>query len=70
MTAQDQGVVGHVEKDRIGVIGGGRCCDCYMERHAVFYDDGNKLQEINKDEMTILVVLFVEEGALLELIGN
>jgi hypothetical protein len=41
-----------------------------MEQCAVIYDDGNKLQDINRDETTILVVLFVEEGALLDLIGK
>ncbi len=38
-----------------------------MEQRAVTYDDGDELQDINRDEMTILVVLFVEEGALLDL---
>jgi hypothetical protein len=41
-----------------------------MEQRAVIYDDGNELQDINRDETTILVVLFVEEGALLDLIGK
>jgi hypothetical protein len=41
-----------------------------MEQRAVIYDDGNKLQDINRDETPILVVLFVEEGDLLDLIGK
>ncbi len=41
-----------------------------MEADTVIYDDGDKLQDINRDETTILVVLFVEEGALLDLIGK
>jgi hypothetical protein len=41
-----------------------------MERCAVIYDDGDELQDINRDETTILVVLFVEEGALLDPIGK
>jgi hypothetical protein len=39
-----------------------------MEQCTVIYDDDNELQDINRDETTILVVLFVEEGALLDLI--
>jgi hypothetical protein len=41
-----------------------------MEQCAVIYDDSNEIQDINRDEMTILVVFFVEEGALLDLIGK
>jgi hypothetical protein len=41
-----------------------------MEQCAVIYNDGNELQDINSDETTILVVLFMEEGALLDLIGK
>ncbi len=65
---QGRGIVGNVEKDMIGVIGGGHCCD-YMVQRAVIYDDGDKLQDISRDETTILVVLvFVEESVLLDLL--
>jgi hypothetical protein len=37
-----------------------------MEQRAVVYDNSDKLQDINRDETTILVVLFVEEGELLD----
>ena len=51
------------------VIGGGRCRDD-MKRRTVVYDDGDELEDVDRDETTIAVVLFVEEGASLDFLGK
>ena len=41
-----------------------------VKRRAVIYDDGNELEDVDRDETTIAVVLFVEEGASLDFLGK
>jgi hypothetical protein len=55
--AQGRSVVGHIEQNRIGMIGYQFCRD-EMECGAIVYNDSNKLKDINQDEESILVVLF------------
>jgi hypothetical protein len=54
-----------LSQNRIWIIGC-RCCHDDMEHCTVVYDNSNKLEDINQNEESILVVLLVEEGALLD----
>jgi hypothetical protein len=56
--AQGWGIVGHIEQNRIWIIGRLCCCD-NMEHCTVVYDNSNKLEDINQDDESILVVLLV-----------
>ena len=51
------------------VVGGGSRRDD-MKRRTVVYDDGDELEDVDRDETTIAVVLFVEEGAPLDFLGK
>ncbi len=51
------------------VVGGGSRRDD-MKRRTVVYDDGVELKDVDQDETTIAVVLFVEEGASFDFLGK
>jgi hypothetical protein len=63
--AQGVSIVGHIEQNRIGMVSYQFCHD-EMEGHALVFDNSNKLEDINQDEESILVVLFMREGVLLD----
>ena len=53
-----------VEKDRVGIIYDGGC-GYYMQGSNIFDDDRYKLEDIDGDDFTVLVVLPAEQGTRL-----